>query len=84
MKDGEIPEDLPQLTIQVDNDLPIAALLNKAQLVKNSAAAKNFLETNAVKVDGQTVGKDFICKIGSEHLYQAGKKSFAQIKLEKI
>jgi tyrosyl-tRNA synthetase len=37
MKEGELPEDLPEIEVAAAEDLPIAAVLNRAGLVKNSA-----------------------------------------------
>ncbi|MFD1260953.1 tyrosine--tRNA ligase [Entomomonas asaccharolytica] len=81
LKDGELPEDLPEITLQAASDLPIAAILNQAKLVKNSAAARDLLQAGSVRVDGQVVDASFTFKIGAEHVCQAGKKNFARIKL---
>ncbi|PMZ49777.1 tyrosine--tRNA ligase, partial [Pseudomonas sp. GW247-3R2A] len=34
MKDGELPDDLPEIELTATEDMPIAAVLNKAGLVK--------------------------------------------------
>lgn len=83
LKDGELPDDLPELTLKAAADLPIAAILNQANLAKNSAMARDFLHAGSVKVDGQVVDASFIFKLGEEHVCQAGKKNFARIKLER-
>ncbi|MBS7325582.1 MAG: tyrosine--tRNA ligase [Thiopseudomonas sp.] len=79
--EGELPEDLPEIEVKAETDLPVGALLNRAGLVKNAAAARNMLEAGSVRVDGEVVGKDFICKLGAEYVCQAGKKNFARIKV---
>lgn len=78
---GELPEDLPYIEVEVEGDLPIAALINRAGLVKNSASARNLLENGSVKVDGEVVQRDFVCKLGQEYVCQAGKRKFAKVKL---
>lgn len=81
LKDGELPEDLPELTLKAETDLPIAAVLNQANLVKNSAAARDLLGAGSVRIDGEVVDASFIFKLDAEHVCQAGKKHFAKIKL---
>ena len=79
MKDGELPEDLPEVVLFSAEDLPIAAVLNKAGMVKNAAGARDLLGAGSVKVDGEVVSRDFVFKLGASHVCQAGKKAFARI-----
>ncbi len=81
MADGELPADLPEIEVDTDVQLPIGAVLNRAGLVKNAAAARNMLEAGSVRVDGEVVGKDFMCVPGREYVCQAGKKNFGRVKL---
>lgn len=81
MQAGEFPEDLPTVELCGKGDMPIAAVLNKAGLVKNSAGARDMLAAGSVRVDGEVVNREFVFKLGAEHVCQAGKKSFARIKL---
>lgn len=83
MADGELPEDLPEVTVETAEALPIAAVLNKAGLVKNSAAARDLLNAGSVKVDGNVIDRDFICQLDTAYVCQAGKKAFARITLKK-
>lgn len=82
MKDGELPEDIPEIEIGAAEDMPIAAILNKAGLVKNSAAARDLLNAGSVKVDGEVVDRSFVFAMGASHVCQAGKKAFARISLK--
>lgn len=81
LKDGELPEDLPEVEVAATEDLPIGAVLNKAGLVKNSAVARDLLSSGGVRVDGDVVDRSFVFKVGATHVVQAGKKSFARISL---
>lgn len=81
MQDGELPEDLPEVEISALDDMPIATLLNQAGLVKNSASARDMLTAGSVRIDGNVVGRDFVFKLGSTHICQAGKKRFAKVTL---
>jgi len=82
MKDGELPEDLPEVEIAAAEDMPIAAILNKAGLVKNSAAARDLLAAGSVRIDGEVIDRGFVFSIGATHVCQAGKKAFARISLK--
>ncbi|SEQ81935.1 MULTISPECIES: tyrosine--tRNA ligase [Pseudomonas] len=79
MKDGELPEEIPEVTLTTAEDMPVAAVLNRAGLVKNSAAARDLLNAGSVKVDGEVVDRSFVFKLGTTHVCQAGKKAFARI-----
>lgn len=79
LKDGELPEDLPEVLLESDIDLPISAVLNRAGLVRNAAAARDMLGAGSVKVDGEVADRDFIFAVGKTHICQAGKKAFARI-----
>ncbi|MFL1584463.1 tyrosine--tRNA ligase [Stutzerimonas stutzeri] len=82
MKDGELPEDLPQIDLVSEQDMPIASVLNKAGLVKNAAMARDLLGSGGVRVDGQVVDRDFVFELGATHVCQAGKRSFARVALK--
>ncbi|SEL49124.1 tyrosyl-tRNA synthetase [Atopomonas hussainii] len=82
LKDGELPEDLPEVTLEGEGDMPISAILNKAGLVKNAAAARDVLASGSVRIDGAVVDRDFLFKQGATHVCQAGKKAFARITLK--
>ena len=82
MKEGELPEDLPEVEVTSSEDLPIASLLNKAGLVKNAAGARDLLNAGSVRIDGEVVDRTFIYTLGSTHVCQAGKKAFARVTLK--
>ncbi|UOB23588.1 tyrosine--tRNA ligase [Pseudomonas orientalis] len=82
MKDGELPDDLPEIELTAVEAMPIAAVLNKAGLVKNSAVARDLLGSGGVRIDGEVVDRTFIYELGATHVCQAGKKAFARITLK--
>ncbi|WP_137974850.1 tyrosine--tRNA ligase [Pseudomonas sp. F(2018)] len=82
LKDGELPDDLPEVELLSIEEMPISSALNKAGLVKNAAAARDLLNAGSVKVDGEVVDRSFMFKLGSSHVCQAGKKAFARISLK--
>lgn len=81
MKDGDLPDDLPEISLAAIEDMPIAAVLNKAGLVKNSAVARDLLASGGVRIDGEVVDRAFVFKVGATHVCQAGKKAFGRITL---
>lgn len=82
LKDGELPEDLPEIELSSPEDMPVASVLNKAGLAKNAAAARDLLGAGSVKVDGQVVDRTFMLALGETRVFQAGKKAFARITLK--
>jgi len=84
LQKGEIPEDVPELTITLSADeelLHLVAILNRAGLTKNSAAAKDVIQRNAVFVDGSPAQPGFCMQRGMTHVIQAGKKAIARISI---
>ena len=81
MKEGELPDDLPEISVGAAEDMPISAVLNKAGLVKNAAVARDLLASGGVRIDGEVVDRGFIFKLGSTHVCQAGKKAIGRVTL---
>ncbi|CDZ95639.1 tyrosine--tRNA ligase [Pseudomonas saudiphocaensis] len=81
MKEGELPEDIPEIKLLSPDDMPIASVLNRAGLVKNAAVARDLLGSGGVRVDGEVVDRSFMFKLGATHVCQAGKKAFGRISL---
>ncbi|MBO6198117.1 MAG: tyrosine--tRNA ligase, partial [Psychrobacter sp.] len=82
LADGELPVDLPEVTLTLEDGqdaLFITQILNQAGLTKNSAAAKDMLKRNAVKVDGEEVNAGFSLTSGQTVVIQAGKKAYAKV-----
>ena len=80
---GEIPDDVPDVSISADGQgaLPLAAVLNRAALVKNSAAARDVIQRKAVFIDGAEAADGFQMQVGATHVIQAGKKAIARVTL---
>jgi tyrosyl-tRNA synthetase len=83
LKEGELPEDLPDVFLEADEEMPIAAVLNRAGMAKNAAAVRDLLNAGSVKVDGVVVDRDFVFSLDCDYVCQAGKKRFARIRIEK-
>jgi len=81
IRDGELPEDIPEVEIDFEGQaqLPVAAVLNRAGLTKNSAAARDALKAGSVKVNQQVVDSTYQVMAGTSDIYQVGKKQIARI-----
>jgi tyrosyl-tRNA synthetase len=82
MKEGELPEDIPEIELRSSENMPIASVLNRAGLVKNAAVARDLLASGGVRVDGEVVDRAFTFQLGGTHVCQAGKKAFGRISLK--
>ncbi|MDR5866307.1 tyrosine--tRNA ligase [Halomonas koreensis] len=83
LAEGELPEDLPEVDVDFEGSAraPIAAVLNRAGLTKNSAQAKDMLGNGRVKVDGEVVARDHMLDAGKSYVIQAGKKRYARVSI---
>lgn len=81
---GEIPDDVPEVVINTDGaaELPLAAILNRAGLVKNSAAARDVIQRGAVFIDGQPAEPGFCMVPGEVRVIQAGRKAIARVSVQ--
>lgn len=81
--DGEVPEGTPEIEISMDGqtELAIGAVINKANLVANSAQAKDMLNNGRVKVEWDVVEPSLQLSAG-KYLIQAGKKKIAWVILK--
>ena len=81
--EGEVPEGTPEIEIELDGqvELAIGAVINKANLVANSAQAKDMLNNGRVKLDWTVVEPTLQLSAG-KYLIQAGKKKIAWLRLK--
>lgn len=78
---GEIPENVPEVRVSLDGqkELPVAAVLRLAGLVRNAAAARDVLGRGAVYIDGRKLEGNRTFVAGDECVIQAGKKKIAKV-----
>lgn len=84
LAEGELPEDLPEVEVDFEGvaQAPIAAVLNRSELTKNSAQAKDMLGNGRVRIDGEVVERDHMLDTGKSYVIQAGKKRYARVTLK--
>lgn len=83
-KKGGIPDDMPQvdLSYEGENEIGIATVLRDAGLTSGTSDAMRMVRQGAVKIEGEKViDPKLMLEIGSEAVYQVGKRKFAKIKL---
>ncbi|RBP26420.1 tyrosyl-tRNA synthetase [Marinobacter pelagius] len=78
---GEIPENVPEVKVSLEGqgEIPMAAVLRLAGLVKNGAAARDVLGRGAVYVDGKQFEGGRMFVEGDDCVIQAGKKKIARV-----
>jgi tyrosyl-tRNA synthetase len=80
-KKGELPEDIPAVTLNVGaTGMPIANVLKEAGLTSSTSDALRMLKQGAVKIDGDKMeDKSLVISAGEVHIYQVGKRKYAKI-----
>jgi tyrosyl-tRNA synthetase len=80
---GGIPDEMPELVIQLPQDtIAIAQLLKLANLVASTSEGLRMIEQGGVKVDGEKISdKALQLNRGAQIVAQVGKRKFARITL---
>jgi tyrosyl-tRNA synthetase len=77
-----IPDDMPELTISLGEQIGLAQLLKEAGLVSSTSDAMRMAKQGAVKIDGEKVSDPkLVINTSGEAVYQVGKRKFARITL---
>lgn len=80
-RNGLLPDDIPQKTIQINgNEVAISQLLKQADLTSSTSEAFRMIEQGGVKIDGDKIS-DKTLKItsGKTITIQVGKRKFAKV-----
>ena len=77
-----IPDDMPELEIELGEGIAIGNLLKQAALVGSTSDAMRMIKQGAVKIDGEKVSDTrLLISEKGEAVYQVGKRKFARINL---
>ena len=78
---GGIPDDVPEVTIAIEQDsISVPQLLKQAGLVASTSEAMRAIEQGGVKIDGEKVAdKAHQLNRGSQFVAQVGKRKFARV-----
>lgn len=82
-KQGEIPEDIPEVTLSAGGEaMPIVQILKQAGLTASTSEAMRMIEQGGVKLDGEKVSdKALKLPTGGPFVIQVGKRKFARVLL---
>jgi tyrosyl-tRNA synthetase len=80
-REGELPSDIPEVTLQApEGGILIAHLLKQAGLTPSTTEAQRMIEQGGVKLDGERVSdKGLKVPAGRTVVAQVGKRKFARI-----
>ena len=82
-KHGKNPENISEVELSIEMDIPIANLLKQAGLVSSSSEGIRLIKQGAVKIDGERItDSDLKMKRGESHLLQVGKHRFIKARLK--
>ena len=78
-----LPDEIPEFTINSGEPMPLTNLLKEAGLVSSTSEANRMIKQGAVKLNGKDKIEDtkLVIELGSEDIYQVGKRKFGKIKL---
>ncbi|MGH8671797.1 MAG: tyrosine--tRNA ligase, partial [Burkholderiales bacterium] len=82
-RQGELPDDMPQVTLVAGGDaLPIAQLLKQAGLTASTSEALRMIGQGGVKINGEKVtDKALTLPRGDTVVAQVGKRKFVKVKI---
>jgi tyrosyl-tRNA synthetase len=82
-RQGELPQDMPEITLPVPADgLPVAQLLKQARLAVSTSEALRLIGQGGVRIDGERVSdKGLLFPAGASLVVQVGKRRFARVAL---
>ncbi|MFQ5968126.1 MAG: tyrosine--tRNA ligase [Acidimicrobiia bacterium] len=79
-KEHQVPEDVPEHALGVEDPVYLPILLREAGLVTSSSEGKRLIAQGAVKIEGEAVSSDEISRsllVG--RVLQAGKRRFVRV-----
>jgi tyrosyl-tRNA synthetase len=83
-REGELPDDMPEITVKAPADgLLVGQLLKQAGLTPSASEAQRMVEQGAVKVDGERVSdRSLRFASGAVLVIQVGKRKFARVTVQ--
>jgi len=80
---GAIPDEMPEITLKLEQDIGVAAMLKQAGLTSSTSESFRMIQQGAVKIDGEKVSdKGMKLESGSIIIAQVGKRKFARVTLD--
>jgi len=81
---GAIPDNIREVSLLApDGEIPIPNVLKEAGLVSSTTEARRMIKQKAVRIEGQRISDtELRIGAGTSHVYQVGKRRFAQISVK--
>ncbi|MGY0398859.1 MAG: tyrosine--tRNA ligase [Ostreibacterium sp.] len=77
---GQLPDILPEVTLNIDEPLAIANIMKEAGLVASTSEGMRMIKQSAVKIDGEKIdNKNLKLAKGFKGVVQVGKRRMAKI-----
>ena len=77
-----LPDEIPEVKIEVEGSLPLAQVLKRSNLVASSSEGMRMIKQGAVKINSERVDDNIILESQSEGLIiQVGKRRIAKVML---
>jgi len=81
-RQGVLPEDMPELTLQTDVPLALVQALKQSGLTASTSESLRMIEQGAVRANGERVAdKAITIAVGETIILQVGKRKFARVTL---
>jgi tyrosyl-tRNA synthetase len=81
---GIIPEDLEELTVLLEEPLPLAQLLKQVNLTQTTSESIRLIKQGGVKIDSNKVADPTLAlALGQTYIIQVGKRRIAKVLLQK-
>ncbi len=83
-KRGAIPDDIAEIELTASSEgYAIALLLKDAGLTVSTSDSNRMVKQGAVKCDGAKItDAKLVVSVGTEHVFQVGKRKFAKVKIK--
>lgn len=80
---GKLPEDMPEIRINVGSGMLITHVMKQARLVESTSEANRLLQQGGVRIDGDRIqDRNLLLSANKTLIFQVGKRRFAKIILE--
>jgi tyrosyl-tRNA synthetase len=81
---GAIPEDLEELTVLLNEPVPLAQLLKQINLTQTTSESMRLVKQGGVKIDGDKASDPaLLLALGQSYIIQVGKRRIAKVLLQK-
>lgn len=82
---GKLPDDMPEISIDLKEGLTIANVIKLAGFVDSTSEANRLIQQGAVRIDGERImDRNIQLPPKSTFIIQAGKRRFAKVIFKKI